>query len=222
MKKIIKQEIIPIIVLILSIASSFYFYNKFPDTVASHWNFQGEVDGYSSSFIGAFMIPIMLVVFYFAMLFLPKFDPKKERYEDFAKVYRGFRILFLIVMFLIYIMTCLYNLGYNIKMGIYIPIIIGAMMIFLGNYMGKIKNNYFFGIKTPWTLSSENVWNKTHRFGGYTFLIFGILIIISPLLDEKIGIMVFLFGVLLVTVGTFLYSYIEYKKENKMMIDKKE
>jgi len=215
MKINIKKEIISIIILILSVVSSFYFYSKFPSTVATHWNFRGEVDGYSSSFVGAFMLPILLIVFYFAMLYSPELDPKKDRYEDFENVYRWFRIVFLIVMFAIYIITSLYNLGYNIDIKVWIPTLIGAMMIFLGNYMGKIKNNYFFGIKTPWTLSSENIWNKTHRFGGYAFIIFGILIIISPFLSEKLGMIAFFSGILLVTVGTFAYSYILYRKENR-------
>jgi len=215
MKKFIKKEFIPIIILILSIVSSFYFYSKFPDTVATHWNFRGEVDGYSGKFVGAFMIPIIIIVSYLGMLVLPKFDPKKDRYEDFDNVYYGFRIVFTIVMFAIYIITSLYNLGYNININVWIPTLIGSMIILLGNYMGKIKNNYFFGIKTPWTLSSENIWNKTHRFGGYAFIIFGILIIISPFLSEKLGMIAFFSGILLVTVGTFAYSYILYRKENR-------
>lgn len=217
MKKFLKKEFIPIIILILSIISSFYFYSKFPNTVATHWNFKGEVDGYSGKFIGAFMIPIIIMISYFGMLFLPRIDPKKDRYEDFDNVYRWFRIVFVIVMFGIYIVTSIYNLGYDVNINIWIPVLIGAMMIFLGNYMGKIKNNYFFGIKTPWTLSSENVWNKTHRFGGYIFIIFGILIIITPLMNEKFGMFLFIFGVLFATFGTFLYSYIEYRKENKQI-----
>lgn len=210
----IKKEIIPIIILVLCVISSFYFYNKFPDVVATHWGFNGQIDGYSSKFVGALLIPMVIIFSYIMLLFLPNIDPKKDRYEDFEKVYRGFRTVFVIVMFIIYLTSCLYNIGYNIHINIVIPILVGLMMLFIGNYMGKIKNNYFFGIKTPWTLSSENVWNKTHRFGGYMFIIFGILIMISPFLNEKLGIITFLFGIVLVTVGTFLYSYIMYKQEN--------
>lgn len=214
MKINIKKEVLPIIIIILSVVSSFYFYNKFPNTVATHWNFKGEVDGYSSSFIGAFMMPILLVIFYFAMLYIPEIDPKKDKYKEFENIYRWFRIVFLIVMFGIYIMSSLYNLGYKVDINIWVPILVGGMMIFLGSCMGKIKNNYFFGIKTPWTLSSENVWDKTHKFGGYVFIIFGLLIIILPFLNKKLGIIAFFSGVLLTTLGTSIYSYIIYRQEN--------
>ena len=222
MKISIKKEIIPIIILILSVVISIYFYKNFPERVATHWNFSGQVDGYSGRAFGAFMFPVMLIFIYFLLLIAPSLDPKKERYAEFEKVYRIFRVAFLIIMFGIFLATGLYNLNYKINIGVVIPIFVGALMMLIGNYMGKIKKNYFFGIRTPWTLSSETVWNKTHRVGGYAFILFGILIMVSPLLNETLGTVAFIVGILIMTVGTFGCSYIFYRQENIKEIGKRE
>lgn len=215
MKIEIKKEIPSIILIVLSIFASIYFYQNFPEKVATHWNFMGQVDGYSSKAMGAFFGPVLLLLMYMIILISPYLDPKKERYVEFEKVYKIFRFVLVLVMFIIYIATGIYNLGYDINIGIIIPILLGGLMILIGNYMGKIKKNYFFGIKTPWTLSSEKVWNETHRVGGYAFIIFGILIIVTPFVGQKWGIITFLSGIIIVTFGTFIYSYILYRKENK-------
>ena len=167
MKIEIKKEIPSIILIVLSIFASIYFYQNFPEKVATHWNFMGQVDGYSNRAMGAFFGPVLLLLMYLIILVSPYLDPKKERYAEFEKVYKIFRFVLVLVMFVIYIATGIYNLGYKINIGIIIPILLGGLMILIGNYMGKIKKNYFFGIKTPWTLSSEKVWNETDRVGGY-------------------------------------------------------
>ena len=210
-----KSELWSIIVLIIAAVSSVYFYLNFPEKVASHWNFQGQVDGYSSRGFGAFFFVGLLVFIYVLFLVLPYFDPKKERYAEFAKVYGLFRNLILTVMAIIYLMTGVYNLGYPINMGITTAFIIGLMMIAIGNYMGKIKKNWFLGIRTPWTLSSEDVWNKTHRVGGWLFMLFGACIIIAPWLPETIGTAIFIGGAVVMVLGTFVYSYLLYRQEQK-------
>ncbi len=152
---------------------------------------------------------------YILFLILPSIDPRKERYAEFEKVYTIFKTMMVGVLFVVFILATLANLGYEANIGKVISVVIGIMMIVLGNYMGKIKNNYFVGIKNPWTLSSENVWNETHRFGGWTFIIFGLCIIITPYLPILYGTILFISGVLLTVLGTSIYSYILYKKEQK-------
>jgi len=215
MKIEIKKEIPSIFLIFLSILASIYFYQNFPEKVATHWNFMGQVDGYSSKAVGAFFGPVLLLFMYLMILISPYLDPKKERYSEFEKVYNIFKFVLVLVMFVIYMATGVYNLGYNINIGIIVPVLIGMLMIFIGNYMGKIKNNYFFGIKNPWTLSSETVWNKTHKFGGYAFILLGISIIVAPLMNPELGMITFLAGILLATIGTFVYSYIMFVKEKK-------
>lgn len=214
-KPTVKTEILPILFLTISLGLSFYFYANFPEKVALHWNYQGVVDGYSNRVIGAFSIPAMLVGIYFLFLALPYLDPKKERYLEFAKVYHLFKGLIIGLLFLVYCVVGAYNLGCLINVGSVMPLLVGLMFILMGNYFGKIKNNWFIGIRTPWTLSSENVWNKTHRLSGWLFIIFGAIIIISPFLPKFYSTWFFFGGIIIVVLVPMIYSYILYQQEKK-------
>ncbi len=211
----LKSEIIPVGLIALTIPLSIYFYVHFPARVATHWSFSGQVDGWSSRGVGAFVIPAVIAGMYLLFLVLPLLDPKRERYAEFQKIYNVFKGAIIGMMFVLYALTGLYNLGFPVKIGEVVPLLVGGLFILIGNYMGKIKNNWFMGIRTPWTLSSENVWNKTHRVGGYLFMLLGLLIAISPLFPEW-GAMIILFGGVVVLVfGTMGYSYWLYDKERK-------
>ena len=212
-KPTLKSEIIPVIFILTSAMASFYFYAHFPERVPMHWDFAGQVNGWGSKIQGAFAIPGMLVVMYFLFLFLPMLDPKKERYKQFVKTYNIFRNLILSVLVVIYFIASLNALGYNIPVQYFVPLIIGVLFMVMGNYMGKLKRNWFIGIRTPWTISSEEVWNKTNRFGGYLFMLSGLIMIAIPFLPSLLGI--WLFGSMMVALvfGTFVYSYVLYVKE---------
>ncbi|MEI7616642.1 MAG: SdpI family protein [Actinomycetota bacterium] len=214
-KPTFKSEAISLAVIIASVITSFTTYNSLPTRVITHWNFYGQADGWSSRGFHALLFPGLIIAMYVLFLILPNLDPKKERYQDFIKPYNIFRTTLLVVFYIIFLLSTLVNLGYNINIGKAVPFIIGLLMIFIGNYMGKIKKNWFVGIRTPWTLSSENVWNKTHRFAGIMFVLFGLLLIISPYLEKTLGITVFVIGILLVSLVPMAYSYILYRKEKK-------
>lgn len=211
----LRTEIIPILLIIISIVASFYFYSVLPDQVATHWNFEGQVDDYSSKAVGAFLLPGIMILMYLMFLGLPYIDPKRKRYGEFANVYHIFKGILIGFMFIIYLATSFANLGYNIDIGVVIPALVGILFIIMGNYMGKIKHNWFMGIRTPWTLSSENVWNKTHRVGGWLFILLGIIMLLMPIMPKEIIAPIFIAAIVAVTVGTFGYSYFLYRNENK-------
>lgn len=121
----------------------------------------------------------------------------------------------MIFMFALYLLTSLYNLGYQINITTWTTLLIGALFIIIGNYMGKIKYNWFMGIKTPWTLSSEKVWNKTHRLSGWLFILLGIIVIATPYLPDQVGLIVFFTSIIVVVAGSFAYSYYLYRIEKK-------
>ncbi len=211
----LKKEALPLAILVLSLIASFYFYAHFPAEVVGHWNFEGVPDGMTSRGFASFGIFGILLAIYLLFLFLPMLDPKKERYAEFAGVYLKFRTATLLILFIVHLASGLYNLGYPINIGLVVPISIGGLFVFLGNYMGKIKQNWFVGIKTPWTISSENVWNKTHHFGGRAFVLFGVIMMVTPFLPKTVALPLFAAGIALLVFGTFIYSYILFKKEQK-------
>lgn len=215
MKYSLKTELSSLLIVIASWLLGWYFYNHFPAQVVTHWNFYGNPDSWGKGTTNALVIPSIITGMYLLFLALPFLDPKKERYQEFAKVYTIFKNLLMLVMLIVFLASGLYNLGFNIQIQYVVPSTIGLLMIVIGNYMGKIKPNWFMGIRTPWTLSSETVWQKTHRMGGYAFILFGFLIIISPLLPAALGLMAFILGILIVVIGTFGYSYWVYREEKK-------
>jgi uncharacterized membrane protein len=208
-----KKELPSFIILAIAWVAGWYFYQHFPAQVVTHWNFYGQPDAWGGKTANAWMFPGILTAMYILFSILPNFDPRKDRYPEFGKVYSLFKNIFLLVMLIVMLAAGLYNLGYNVQIQYVVPTVIGLLMIVIGNYMGKIKPNWFMGIRTPWTLSSENVWNKTHRVGGYAFIVFGLILIVVPFLPAALGLTAFVAGILIVTFGTFVYSYLVYRQE---------
>jgi len=215
MKFTFKTEIIPLLIILISIGLGFYFYSAFPDTVPVHWGINGEVDRWGSKFEGAWLMPLIGAGMYILFILIPLIDPKKEKYEQFFKTYLIFRTLILLVMFGIYLIASFNTLGYNVRVEVWVPLAIGLLFVIMGNYMGKLKANWFMGIRTPWTLSNDEVWNKTHRLGGKLFIIFGVLLMITPLLPYNSFIYTLIVPVIIVSLVPIVYSYLIYRKIKK-------
>jgi len=212
-KPTVKTEIFSWLLIALTVVSAVYFYNNLPDRIATHWNFAGQVDAYGSGKTHVIVLSALVIGMYFLFLLLPYFDPKKERYEQFAKVYHVFKNILLALFVIIFFITSLNGLGYNLPVGVIIPFLIGLLFIVLGNYMGKIKMNWFVGIRTPWTMSSEEVWNKTHRFGGKMFILAGLLLMAEIIMPLSWKLPVFIVMIAALLFGTIGYSYIVYLQE---------
>jgi uncharacterized membrane protein len=214
-KPTIKSEIFSLVLMAISVDASFYFYLHFPARVVTHWNLAGQPNGWSGPVFAAFFLPVLLIGIYLLFLFIPLLDPKKERYAEFSKVYNVFRNLILFFLLAIYFVASFNNIGYNLDVKSLIPAAVGLLFIIMGNYLGKIKPNWFVGIRTPWTLSSETVWNKTHRFGGKVFIFGGLIMIITGLAPLAWRLPLFIADIIILLFGTIIYSYIAYLQEKK-------
>ncbi|MGE5425492.1 MAG: SdpI family protein [Bacillota bacterium] len=210
-----KTEWRALLILAAAIGLSAWAYPQLPETVASHWNFQGNVDGWTNKTFHSLFFPGLLIFIYVLLLVTPYLDPRKERYAEFTGVYQLIRDSILFVMASVFAIATFFNLGYDINVGKTVAFLIGLLFIVLGNYFGKIKRNWFVGIKTPWTLSSENIWNKTHRLGGRLFMVWGLLMILAPWLTFQWGMLIVLGGVIALVIGVYAYSYVLYKKEKR-------
>ena len=207
-----KKRIIIIGIIILSFFVSAYFYPQMPDRVASHWNTQGEVDGYMSKGWGLFFMPLMLVGLFLLFLLIPKIDPLKENINKFRKYFDGFIILLMLFLFYIYLLTILWNIGFRFDMGQLMIPALGVLFYYCGILIENAKRNWFIGIRTPWTMSSETVWDKTHKIGGRLFKVAGVIAFFG-IFFPKLSILFVMTPVLLVTLYTLIYSYFEYQKE---------
>jgi uncharacterized membrane protein len=199
---------------LLSFILSIYFYSKVPDQMATHWNSQGEVNGYMSKFWGLFFTPVVITGIAALLLVIPKIDPKKENIEKFRKYYDGFIILFLLFMVSVHLQILLWNVGIQISPNIVLPAGTGLLFYYIGILIGNADRNWFVGIRTPWTLSSDRVWKKTNQLGGKLFKLAGIVAIFGTLFS-KLAVFFIIVPVLLVAGFTVIYSYLEYQKELK-------
>lgn len=213
-KPSIKSEIFPLFLIALSAIASIYFYLNFPEMVPTHWNFAGEVDAYGPRTINAFLLPVVILGMYILFIFIPFLDPKKERYEEFRSTYHNFKNVLVLFMSVLYFIIGFSALGYNIPVGAIIPALIGLLFVFIGSIMGKLKPNWFMGIRTPWTLSSEEVWKKTHLMGGKIFMAAGILMIVSAAMPISFRLPIFILAIILMSLGTVGYSYFVYYQQN--------
>ncbi|MFA5829786.1 MAG: SdpI family protein [Candidatus Gracilibacteria bacterium] len=208
-----KKEIFPLSLIILSFVVSVYFYLNFPQSVPIHWGIDGEVNGWGSPAVAAFLTPAITAVCYGILLLVPFIDPKKERYVEFEKPYHVFKNVVVLFVTVLHFMTGAYALGYNIPMGRAILVLVGFLFIIIGNYMGKIKSNWMIGVRTPWTLSNEDVWNKTNRLGGKLFVIGGLIFLLNALVLQLNMAVVTIAVLILVAVVPIVYSYVLFRKK---------
>lgn len=209
-----KSEIAILGIILLSLIVSIYFYPQMPEKIASHWNVQGQVDGYMSKFLGLFLMPIILIGFALLFVATPRIDPLKANIEKFRRYYEGFIILLFLFLLSIHFQVILWNLGIKISPNVIAPIGIGILFFYTGILCENAKRNWFIGIRTPWTLSSEKVWEKTHKIGGKLFKIAGVIAFVGVFFQSYALFFIFV-PVLLVAVYTIIYSYFEYQKEIK-------
>ncbi len=210
-----RSEFFPLLLIILIIILSIYWYPLLPERIASHWGINGEVNGYSSKFFMSWFLPLLAVGIYLLFLALPYLDPKKASYPKFASIYHTFKAALLTVIFIIFLATNLYNLGYNVPISLVMTVTIGLLMVVIGALLPRIEPNWFMGIRTPWTLSSPTVWKKTHEVGGKAFILFGLCLMISSFLPAIWAMIVLIGGIIALLLVTLVYSYIVYHQEQK-------
>lgn len=199
---------------LLSFILSIYFYPQVPDQMATHWDSQGEVNGYMSKFWGSFFMPLLITGLVILFLVIPKIDPRKENIEMFRKHYEGFRLILILFLVMVHLHILLWNTGTQISPNAVIPLGIGLLFYYAGVLTENAEQNWFIGIRTPWTLSSENVWKRTNCLGGKLFRIAGITAF-SGVFFPEYAIYFILVPAVIVVVITVVYSYLEYKKELK-------
>lgn len=198
----------------VNLIAGFLAYPKLPEKVPTHWNFAGEVDGWGSAWQGAFMMPLIMIGVFLLLILLPKIDPKRKNYALMSKAYSSLVLILMFFFTILYFATLGTALGYFESFPSLVQLAVGAMFILVGNYMGKLKHNYFAGIRTPWTLASEEVWYKTHRMAGPFWVVGGLLFMLTSILpagSAKAAIII-VFG--LVAIPS-VYSYVIFKRLEK-------
>ncbi len=210
-----KSEILVLFLVIISFVIGIYVYPQMPEQMASHWGLNGEVNGYMSKFWGTFLMPIISLIIAALLLFIPKTDPLKGNVEKFKKYFDGFIILMFLFLLYIYGLSIYWNLGHGFDMGRFMIPALTVLFYYCGILIKKSKRNWFIGIKTPWTLSSDEIWDSTHEIGGKLFKASAIICLLG-LFWPAYSMWFVLVPIIFSTLFVFLYSYLKYRK-NKVV-----
>lgn len=208
-----------IIVLVLVIGATIagaVLWNRMPDQMASHWNANDQVDGYIPRFWGVFMMPLINFGLFLIFLVIPLIDPLKANIAKFRGVFNLFIAFIIGYMTYIHALTLIWNLG-NTNFGISKAMLpaMGLLFFLIGYLLKQAKRNWFIGIRTPWTLSSDKVWDETHRIGSILFMISGLFAVVGGFLGGTTAVWLILIPVFGTTIFLFIYSFVLYQREIK-------
>ena len=202
--------IITTLIMLLPMVIGLLLWDRLPDSVPSHWDISGNVDGWSSKAFAVFGFPGILLGIHWLCVFASQADPKSKNYQPamIRLVLWICPVLSLVMNTLVYSVA----LGYALRIELIMPLLVGLMFIIVGNLLPKCRQSYTMGIKLPWTLADEENWNKTHRFGGKVWVAGGVVTLASAILSS----FWILIGVVIVMVAApTIYSYALYRKQKE-------
>jgi uncharacterized membrane protein len=209
--KTLKQDWLIWLIIIVPFVFIAIYWDKFPDQIPTHFGMDGKPNGYSEKGQGLFLMSGINVLMYLLFLVLPKIDPSRANYALFSDKYRIIRLLLHIFLTFSFFLSALYALGWDFDISLFVLYGLLVLFLLLGNYIGTVRHNYFVGVRTPWTLSNEMVWTKTHRLTAKLWVFTSLITMAAlPFVSDKD---VF-FGIYLavITVIPIVYSYLLFRK----------
>lgn len=207
--------ILVLILIAAAVLAGALFWDQLPESMASHWNENDQVDGYMSKFWGVWMMPLMVLGMFGIFLLVPVIDPLKANIAKFRNIFN--LCILLITAFMLYVhgLTLAWNLGYEFRMSSAMLPFMGILFVFMGYMLRQAKRNWFIGIRTPWTLSSDTVWDKTHQLGSVLFIASGVLAFLGAFFGGTIALYLTLIPMLGSALFVVLYSFVLYQREMK-------
>ena len=206
-KKNLKILIITSIVILLPVLAGVVLWDTLPEQIPTHWNAAGEIDGWSSKTFAIFGLPLMMLAMHWLCVLGAATDPKKANHSN--KLIHLVLWIIPIISVVLFVLTYVAALGTEVRMEMVMPLLVGFVLTVVGNYLPKCKQSYTIGIKIPWTLHSEENWNRTHRFAGRLWLVCGLGIMLTSFIG---GFWVFLPIVLVMVLAPCIYSYLLHRK----------
>ncbi|NPV69044.1 MAG: DUF1648 domain-containing protein [Firmicutes bacterium] len=201
-----------VLVTLACLAIGLWAYPRLPDKVPTHWNWRGEIDGWSGKTFAVFFLPALILALIGLFGLLPALDPFKQNYERFAGAYSVIRAVIVLFFNAVYLVSILAGLGYLIDTSLVVRLGISLMFIALGDQMGRLKQNWFIGIRVPWTLASEENWRRTHRWGGRTIVLGGALSLLALPFNTPVAAAIHFGLVIGGIVAPVVYSYVLFRQ----------
>jgi uncharacterized membrane protein len=202
-----------LVVAALAAAVSVWAFSRLPDTVATHWNLRGTPDGYSSRVWAVAVMPLVMLGLTGLFNVLPKVDPRRENYAKFLGSYWLIANAILAFTGVAHGLIIANGLGYTVQVDRLLPVGVGLLFAFLGNYLTRVEPNWFIGVRTPWTLSSDAVWRRVHRTAGWLFVVAGLVIAAGAFAPRSAFMPLFVATVALAAGIPVVQSYVLWKRE---------
>ncbi|MCR4365941.1 MULTISPECIES: SdpI family protein [Bacillus amyloliquefaciens group] len=199
-------------IIVLTVFTWVCTYSSLPDNLATHWGLNGSANDYQAKANAMMMLIGIMIILYILMVIIPKIDPKNN-YKTFIRPYMAIFNTMFAVLFVINLITILTGLGYDLPITHLVTLAVGALFMVLGNFIQIVKPNFFLGIRTPWTLSSERVWKDTHRVSSKLFVLAGMLMMLAAFLPPVYRVSVIFMSAIGCIILSLLYSYIVYQRQ---------
>ena len=206
-KKHLKLMLITSIVILLPILAGVALWDQLPQQLPFHWNAAGEVDGWASKPVAVFGTPLLMLALHWLAMVITAADPKKAQQSD--KIMQMIIWLVPLLSVLLAAFTYASSLGKDLPVERFVPVFLGLFFVIIGNYLPKCKQSYTIGIKLPWTLHSEENWNKTHRLAGWLWVVCGLAMMVSGFAGGFLLLLPLALVMVLVPMG---YSFLLYRK----------
>lgn len=213
MRPTLRTEILPVLLVLAAWGILLWFWPSLPDPIPTHWGIDGRPDSWMPKLPGALIGPGIATFLYLLMTVLPFIDPRSRNWEAFGGIYPVIKTgLAALLLFITYLtLSAAVSAGHVLATS---PLMLGIGLLFvvLGNYLPKVRSNFFVGIRTPWTLSSDEVWYRTHRVGGRFMVVMGLATMASAWLPPSWAFAIVTGSAMGLAVVSFGYSYWLYRR----------
>jgi len=210
-KKLSRTNLVCLLLVAAAFVATGVVYGRLPPRIPIHWSFDGQIDGYAPKPWGPLAIPLGMAGLYLLFAALRVVSPRTYNLEGFLGAFEIVEAAALGFCLLLTIVVLRAGLGERISMTRVVAVGLGLLFVVLGNFMGKFTPNFFVGIRTPWTLANPEVWLRTHRLGGWLWVLGGFVLVLAGLVGHAaepltLVVVAFMSGVPLV------YSYVIYRR----------
>jgi uncharacterized membrane protein len=197
----------------LGFASGLALYSQVPDPAPIHWNVHGQADGYGPRWIDAFLLPAATALVLVLLVILPRVSRWRDNFQRFSRTYGRIMVAVIAGLTAVHLVVLLKATGHRVAIDRALPLVVGIMIAVVGNWMGKLRRNSLVGIRTPWTLASDLVWERTHRAGAKLMVAYGLVIALSALLAPGWAtLIVVVGGALGLVVWAMFYSWAVHRR----------
>jgi uncharacterized membrane protein len=215
-----KSEWFLVVMAVVFFATGAWFYPQLPAQIATHWNAAGQVNGMMSRTSGIFAIPIIFVILAAVFFAIPRIDPRRDNIAKFRGYYDAFVAILAIFLYYIYVLTLVWNLegasgDVQFRLSSAIIPAIAALIYIGGMLLPQTKPNWFIGVRTPWTISSETVWKKANKLGGILFRVSGAIMLFGIFFPLPAALWFIITPIIASAIWLIVYSYVEWAKERK-------